>query len=81
MQELILSTDMTSHFKFIERLKKLGESEVLTQSGDQVVKWYYLKSLIKLADISNPCRSAKVAQMWALAYVNENRAMGGLLKE
>ena len=37
-----------------------------------------MNMIIKLSDISNPTRKNDMSKYWAFAYVNENRAIGGL---
>lgn len=88
--EFVLSTDMTFHFAFIEKMNMLnpsiikryyrwnGQDDPVMNKIFEVLKWIRLKSIIKMADISNPCRPQPQAEYWAFAYVDENRAIGDL---
>lgn len=51
--------------------KKIDDVEMLGQ-----LRWLRSKIIIKLADISNPCRNFNIAEFWAFSFVNENRAIG-----
>lgn len=82
--EFILTTDMTSHFQFCDRMKqidakmlknvydgKIDDPEIINQ-----IRWWRFKVIIKLADISNPCRAFHLAEYWAYSYINECRSIG-----
>lgn len=59
---------MTFHFAFIEKMNILdpsiikryyqwnGQDNPVMNKIFEVLKWIRLKSIIKMADISNPCR-------------------------
>ncbi|CAL6073497.1 Phosphodiesterase [Hexamita inflata] len=84
--ELVLSTDMTFHFQFVDKLKAVDPSVIQKFCANKLkniqaitlLKWLRLKMIVKLADISNPCRPVQQAEYWAYCYVTENRGIGSL---
>lgn len=85
--EVILATDMSGHFPFIDQLKLLTGSfiEEVLAAGDplalSVLRWYLIKTCIKFGDLSNPFRSVNVSSCYAIALMNEFWTLGDLMLE
>ncbi|TNJ27517.1 CAMP-specific 3',5'-cyclic phosphodiesterase 4B [Giardia muris] len=85
--EIILATDMSGHFPFIDQLKLLtgGFVEEILSAGDplslSILRWYLIKTCIKFGDLSNPFRSVNVSSCYAIALMNEFWTLGDLMLE
>lgn len=85
--EIILATDMSTHFNFLRRLESLDEDliiKILEHHNDSeiaLLRWYILKVCIKFGDLSNPCRPIEISTRYAVALMNEFWSLGDLMLE
>ena len=85
--EIILATDMSTHFSFLRRLESFDKSfiskifERHNTSEISLLRWYILKVCIKFGDLSNPCRPIEISTRYAVALMNEFWSLGDLMLE
>ena len=69
----ILSTDMSFHFDLIAQVEKIGKS--VTGFGDAPAdKLTYCNLILKLSDLSGPCKRFVTAKRWASLVIEEFNA-------
>jgi hypothetical protein len=81
MTELVLATDMGSHFEIMGNCSNKIESGPgldLTEAADRVLLG---RLAIKCADISNPARPLLIHRHWTAAYIEETFAQGDRERE
>ncbi|KAH0574524.1 Phosphodiesterase [Spironucleus salmonicida] len=89
--ELVLATDMTFHFPFVQKITKISSNYLMEyfdrfkhnkiNQRDQIFKWFVMKCIMKFGDLANPTRSFPVAEYWAYSYINEQRITGDIMRE
>ncbi|EFO65288.1 CAMP-specific 3',5'-cyclic phosphodiesterase 4B [Giardia lamblia P15] len=85
--EIILATDMSTHFNFLRRLESISKDiivKILEHHNDSeiaLLRWYILKVCIKFGDLSNPCRPIEISTRYAVALMNEFWSLGDLMLE
>lgn len=85
--EIILATDMSTHFNFLRRLENFNKdliSKILERHNDAeiaLLRWYILKICIKFGDLSNPCRPIEISTRYAVALMNEFWSLGDIMLE
>eukprot|EP00767_Chilomastix_cuspidata_P000296 gnl/Chilomastix_cuspidata/1071.p1 GENE.gnl/Chilomastix_cuspidata/1071~~gnl/Chilomastix_cuspidata/1071.p1 ORF type:complete len:1320 (+),score=429.92 gnl/Chilomastix_cuspidata/1071:259-3960(+) len=77
----ILATDMSMHFQFIEWIKKFNQTKVGPILEDPArLPPFFLETIIKLADISNPLRAKTVSHVFSLSIMEEFFKMGDIVR-
>lgn len=66
---MILYTDMTKHFGFMNDLKTMLTKDDYDPAGKY--KGDILKSMLHAADIGNPSRPYEISKLWAMKVLAE----------
>merc|ERR1719384_3096636 len=87
---MVLATDMAKHPKYMQKLSRMGEEEAArhggtaapttpTAAGKQTAleqKLFMLETVIRAADVSNPCKPREIMLGWASRICEEFWAQG-----
>ena len=74
---MVLSTDMSKHFEYINKFKVRIEGGGIKLEDPQV-RAVVLEIAMKCADLNNPSREATLAQKWTESIMNEFYRQGDL---
>lgn len=79
--ELVLATDMGSHFEIMSKFTARAEPQDgagVDLTKDPADRLLFMKLAIKTSDISNPCRSLDIHRQWTAGYIEETFNQGDM---